>query len=43
MGKELEKATVRDLSKRDLSHIPDTEVKALIIWILTGVAKRVEE
>ena len=37
--KDLLKATVRDLSQRDINNIPDTEFKAMIIRILTGVAK----
>ena len=37
--KDLVKATARDLSQRDISNIPDTEFKAMIIRILTGVVE----
>ena len=37
--KDLVKATARDLSQRDISNIPDTEFKAMIIRILIGVVK----
>lgn len=35
--KEQDKATVRDLSERDISNIPDGELKKIIIRILTGL------
>ena len=38
-----EKATARDLSKTDINSIPDTEFKLMIIRILTGLEKRVED
>ena len=37
--KDLVKATARDLSQRGINNIPDTELKAMIIKILIGVAK----
>ena len=37
--KDLVKVTVRDLSQRDINNIPDTEFKAMITRILTGVVK----
>ena len=37
--KDLVKATARDLSQSDISNIPDTELKAMFIRILIGVAK----
>ena len=37
------KATARDLSKIDTSNMPDREFKTIIIRILTGLEKRVEE
>ena len=37
--KDLVKVTARDLSQRDISNIPDTEFKAMIIRILTGVVE----
>ena len=37
--KDLVKAKARDLSHRDISNMPDTELKAMIIKILIGVAK----
>ena len=41
--KEQNKATARDLSKIDISYMPDGEFEAMIIKILTGLEKRVED
>jgi len=41
--KEENKATTRDLSKTDISNIPDKEFKVMILRILTGLEKRVED
>ena len=41
--KEKNKATAKDLSKRDVSNMADGEFKAIIIRILTGLEKRVED
>ena len=35
--------TVRDLSETDLSNMSDREFKAMIIRILNGLEKRVED
>ena len=35
--------TTRDLSETDLSYMPDKEFKVMIIKILTGLEKRVED
>jgi len=40
--KEQDKATARDLIEADISNIPDGELKATIIRILTGLEKRIE-
>ena len=40
---EKNKATAKDLSKRDVSNMADGEFKAIIIRILTGLEKRVED
>ena len=40
---EEDKATARDLSKRDISNMPDGEFKVMIISIFTGLEKRVED
>ena len=37
--KDLVKATARDLKQRDVSNIPDTDLKATIIRILIRVVK----
>jgi len=37
--KEQDKAMVRDLSKRDISNMPDRESKVMIIRIITGLEK----
>ena len=39
---EKHKATARDVSKIDVSNMPDGEFKATIIRILTGVQKRMK-
>ena len=41
--KEQDKATARHLGEIDISDIPDVVFKALIIRILTGLEKRVED
>ena len=41
--KRQDKATARDLSKADISNMPDGEFKATIIRILTGLEKRMED
>ena len=38
--KEHDKITAGDLSKRKISNMPDTEVKLMIIRILTRVQKK---
>ena len=40
--KEQDKVTTRDLSKRNVSNMPDREFKGMIIRILTGLEKRGE-
>ena len=40
---EKHKATARDVSKIDVSNMPDGEFKATIIRILTGLEKRIED
>lgn len=40
--KEQDKTTVSDLSKRDISNMPDRKFKVMIIMIVTGLEKRVE-
>ena len=40
---EQEKAMARDPGKTNISNIADTEFKAMIIRILTGLEKRVED
>ena len=37
--KDLVKVTARDISQRDVGNIPDTDLKAMIIRILTGVVE----
>ena len=39
---EQDKSTARDVSKADISNMPDGEFKAMIIKILTGLEKKVE-
>ena len=41
--KEQEKITARDLSQMDISNMPDRKFKVIIIKILTGLEKRVED
>ena len=41
--KEQGKVTARNLSEIDISNMLDVEFKAMIIRILTGLEKRVEE
>ena len=41
--KEQDKATAGDLSKTDISNVPDGEFKATIIRIFTGLEKKVED
>ena len=38
--KKQDKAMARDLSKTDISYIPDGEFKAIIIRTFTGLEKR---
>ena len=40
--KEQDKATAKDLSETDISNMPDGEIKAKIIGILTGYEKRIK-
>ena len=42
MNKE-DKATARDLSETDVSNVPGGELNAMILRILTGLEKRVED
>ena len=37
------KTMARDLSDTDISKMPDEEIKATIIRILTGLSKRIED
>lgn len=41
--KEQNKITVRHLSKIQINNMPDRELKAMIIKILTGFVKRMED
>ena len=41
--KEKDQTTARDQSKIDISNMPNREFKVMIIRILTGLEKRVEE
>ena len=41
--KEQDKAMARDLSKTNISNMPDGEFKANIIRILTRLEKRIKE
>ena len=41
--KEQDKATTRDLSERTISNMPDGEFKAMIITMLAGIEKRMED
>lgn len=41
--KEQDKAMANDLSETNISSMPDTELKAMTITILTGFEKRVED
>ena len=40
--KKKDKTTARDLSRTDISNMPDGEFKATILRILTGLEKRTE-
>ena len=40
---EQDKATARDLSGTDISNVPERDFKVMIIKILTGLEKRVED
>ena len=41
--KEQNKAKARDLSKMDISNIPDGEFKETTLRMLTGLEKRIED
>ena len=41
--KEQEKITARELNEMEVSNIPDREFKVMIIKLLTGLEKRVED
>ena len=41
--KKQDKTRARDISKTDISNIPDREFKVTIIKLLTGTEKRVED
>ena len=41
--KEQEKVKARDLTKTDVSNMPDTEYKTTIIRILFGLKKSIED
>lgn len=41
--KEQDKAKAGDLSETDISHMHDREFEAVVIRILTGLEKRVED
>ena len=41
--KEQDRITARNLSEMDISSMPDREFKVMIIMILTGLEKRVED
>ena len=41
--KEWDKITARDISKTEIYNMPDREFKVMIIKILTGLEKRVED
>ena len=41
--KEQDKATARDLNETAISNVPDRVLKAMIIRILAGLEKRVED
>ena len=41
--KEQGKVMARDISKTDTSNMPDGEIKATSIWILTRFDKRIED
>ena len=40
--KEKDRITTRDLSETEISSMPDTEFRIMIIKTLTGLQKRVE-
>lgn len=40
---EQDKTTVKDLSKTDMSNMPDGEFKTIVIRIFTGLEKRIED
>ena len=41
--KEQDQATARDLSETDINNMPDKELKATIIRIVTGLEKSMED
>ena len=41
--KKQDKTRARDISKTDISNIPDREFKVMVIKILTGLEKRVKD
>lgn len=41
--KKQDETTARDLNKTDISYMPDRESKVIIIKILTGYEKRMED
>ena len=41
--KKQDKITAKYLSEMEISHMPEREVKVMIINILTGLKKRVED
>ena len=41
--KERDKSTVKELNKMDINNKPDGEFKVMVIKILTGLEKRVED
>ena len=41
--KEQDKITIRNLSKTEMSNMPDREFKVMFIKIYTGFQKRVED
>ena len=41
--KEQNKATARDLSETHLSNMPNGELKAIIINVLSGLERRMED
>ena len=41
--KEQDQTITRDQSEKDISNVPDRDFKVMIIKILTGLEKRVED